>query len=182
MAAQGLFRLCDDLARHRLDQRFDPEGEKRAAPASGLVFDGEVTRSPATSPSLHLPSGQAHLLGCLVVFHLRLLVKPPKQPKALHDLDRHSSSADRVQGHLHEIVGKSTRSGAWSWRSGVLFRAGIFSGVHLLLQKSPQYTTTLFCETDHLGHASPNTTEIYARIDRRLQGRRGYGTAGVTII
>jgi hypothetical protein len=91
-----------------------------------LVVDGEITGSPATSPALHLPSGQTHLLGRLVVFQVGLLVKQQCQPKALHDLDRHGSAADCVQGHLHEIIGESTRGGAWSWHSGVLSVPGFF--------------------------------------------------------
>src|SRR6266404_9254975 len=61
-------------------------GKNGLAPASDLVFDGEITGSPATSPSLHLPSGQTHLLGRLVVFHVGLLVKNQRQPKTVHDL------------------------------------------------------------------------------------------------
>src|ERR1700722_4933174 len=87
-------------------------GKNGPAPASWLVFDREITGSPATSPPLYLPSGQTHLLGRLVVFHVGLLVKQQYQPKALHGLDRYGSAADRVQGRLHEIVGESTRSGA----------------------------------------------------------------------
>jgi hypothetical protein len=50
-------------------------GEKNGfAPAFGVVFDGEAAGSAATSPSLNLPRGQTHLLGRLVVFHVRLLV------------------------------------------------------------------------------------------------------------
>jgi len=99
--------------------------------------------SPATSPSLYLPSGQTHLLGRLVVFHVGLLVKQQCQPKALHDLDRHGSAADCVQGHLHEIVRESTRSGAWSWHSGVLSVPGFFWEFISFYKKSA-VTATLF--------------------------------------
>jgi hypothetical protein len=108
-----------------------------------LVFDGEITGSPATSPPLYLPSGQAHLLGRLVVFHIGLLVKQQYQPKALHDLERHGSAADCVQGHLHEIVGESTRNGAWSWHSGVLSVPGFF-GEFISFYKKSAVTATLF--------------------------------------
>ena len=108
-----------------------------------MVFDGEITGGPATSPSLHLPSGQTHLLGRLVVSHVGLLVKQQHQPKALHDLDRHGSAADGVQGLLHEIVGESTRSGAWSWHSGFLSLPGFFGEFISFYQKSA-VTTTLF--------------------------------------
>jgi hypothetical protein len=53
-------------------------------------------------------------------------MKQQCQPKALHDLDRYRSAADCVQGHLHEIFGESTRSGVWSWHSGVLSVPGFF--------------------------------------------------------
>jgi hypothetical protein len=101
-----------------------------------LVFDGEITGSPATSPSLHLPSGQTHLLGRLVVFHVWLLVKKQRQPKTLHDLDRHGSAADCLKCHLHEIVGKSTRNRAWSWHSGVLSVPGFFGEFISFYKKS----------------------------------------------
>jgi hypothetical protein len=91
-----------------------------------LVFDGEIAGSPATSPPLDLPSGQTYLLGSLVIFQIRLLVKQQDQPKASHDLDRHGSTADCVEGHLHEIAWKRTKNGAWSWHSGVLSVPGFF--------------------------------------------------------
>jgi hypothetical protein len=94
-----------------------------------MVFDGEITGSPATSPSLHLSGRQTHLLGRLVVFHVGLLMQQQCQPKALHDLDRYRSAADCVQGHLPEIFGESTRSGAWSWHSGVLSVPGFFGSL-----------------------------------------------------
>jgi hypothetical protein len=121
-----------------------------------LVFDGEITGSPATSPSLYLPSGQTHLLGRLVVFHVGLLVKQQCQPKALHDLDRHGSAADCVQGHLHEIVGESTRSGAWSWHSGVLSVPGFFWEFISFYKKSV-VTATLFVKrtTKKLSQKAP---------------------------
>jgi hypothetical protein len=108
-----------------------------------LVFDGEITGSPATSPSLHLPSGQTHLLGRLVVFHVWLFVKKQCQPKALHDLDRHGSAADCLQGYLHEIVWESTRYRAWSWHSGVLSVPGFF-GEFISFYKKSAVTATLF--------------------------------------
>jgi hypothetical protein len=108
-----------------------------------LVFDGEIPGSPATSPALHLARGQTHLLGRLVVLDVRLLVKQQCQPKALHDLDRHGSAADCVQGHLHEIVGERTRGGAWSWHSGVLSVPG-FRWEFISFYKKCAGTTTLF--------------------------------------
>ncbi len=123
-------------------------GKNGLAPASSLVFDGEITSSPAASPALHLASGQPYLLGRLVVFHVRLLVKQQCQAKSLHDLDRHSSAADCLQRHLHEIVGKSTRKWAWSWHGGVLYVPGFFWGVHLLLQKV-RGNHDVICETEH---------------------------------
>jgi hypothetical protein len=108
-----------------------------------MVFDGEITGSPATSPSLRLTGRQTHLLGRLVVFHVGLLMKQQRQPKALYDLDRHRSAADCVQGHLQEIFGESTRSGAWSWHSGVLSVPGFF-GEFISFYKKSAVTATLF--------------------------------------
>jgi hypothetical protein len=108
-----------------------------------LVFDGEITGSPATAPALDLPSGQTHLFGRLVVFQIGLLVKQQDQPKALNDLDRHGSTADCVQGHLHEIIGESTRNGAWSWHSGVLSVPGSL-GEFISFYKKSGATATLF--------------------------------------
>jgi hypothetical protein len=108
-----------------------------------LVFDGKITASPATSPPLYLPSGQTHLLGRLVVFHVGLLVKQQYQPKALHGLDRHGPAADRVQGRLHEILRESTRNGVWSWHSGVLSVPGFF-GEFISFYKKSAVTATLF--------------------------------------
>jgi hypothetical protein len=107
-----------------------------------LVFNGEIAGSPATSPSLNLPSGQTHLLGRLVVFHVGLLVKQQRKPKSLRDLDSHGSAPDSVQSHLHEIGGESTRSGAWSWHSGVLSVPGFF-GEFISFYKKSAVTTTL---------------------------------------
>ena len=72
-----------------------------------------------------------------------LLVKQQYQPKALHVWDRHGSAADCVQGHLHEIVGESTRNGAWSWQSGVLSVPGFFWEFISFYKKSAE-TATLF--------------------------------------
>ena len=143
LPAQGLFRFCDHLARHRLDQRLIQRGKNGLAPASWLVFNGEITGSPATSPAPHLASGQTHLLGRLVVCHVGLLVKQQCQPKALHDLDRHGSAADCVLGHLHETVGESTRGGSWSWHSGVLSVPGFF-WEFISFYKKCAVTATLF--------------------------------------
>lgn len=88
------------------------------------------------------------------MFQIGLLVKQQDQPKALHDLDRHGSTADGVQGHLHEIVGESTRNGAWSWHSGVLSVPGSSLGVHLLLQRVLP-NRDVISETDHLGVEGP---------------------------
>jgi hypothetical protein len=84
----------------------------------------------------HTPNGRTHLLGRLVVFHVGLLVKQQRKPKALHNLDRHGSALDCVQSHLHEIVGERTRSGAWSRHSGVLSVPGLF-GSSSPFTKSP---------------------------------------------
>jgi hypothetical protein len=108
-----------------------------------LIFNGEITGSPATSPPLYLPSGQTHLLGRPVVFHIGLLVKQQYQPIALHDLDLSGSAADCVQGHLHEMVGESTRNGLWSWHSGVLSVPGFF-GEFISFYKKSAVTATLF--------------------------------------
>jgi hypothetical protein len=108
-----------------------------------LVFDGEIASSPPTSPPLYLPSGQTHFLGRLFVCHVGLLVKEQYQPKALHDLDLRGSAADRVQGRLHEIVGESTRNGAWSWHSGALSVPGFF-GEFISFYKKSRVTATLF--------------------------------------
>ena len=69
-------------------------------------------------------------------------MKQQCQPKALHDLDRHGSAADCGQGHLHEIVGESTRNGAWSWHSGVLSVPGFF-GEFISFYKKSAVTATL---------------------------------------
>jgi hypothetical protein len=89
-----------------------------------------------------LPSGQTYLLGRLVVFHVGLLVEQQRQTKALHNLDRHGSAADCGEGHLHEIVGESTRNGAWSWHSGVLSVPGFF-GEFISFYKKSVVTATL---------------------------------------
>jgi hypothetical protein len=96
-----------------------------------------------------LPSGQPHLLGRLVVLQIGLLVKQQDQPKALDDLDRHGSTADCVQGHLHEIVGESTRNGAWSWHSGVLSMPGSF-WEFISFYKKVLSNRDVICETNHL--------------------------------
>jgi hypothetical protein len=61
----------------------------------------------------------------------------------LHDLDRHGSAADCVEGHLHEIVGESTRSGDWSWHNGILSVPGFFWELISFYKKSA-VTATLF--------------------------------------
>jgi hypothetical protein len=59
------------------------------------------------------------------------------QPKTLDGLNRYGSAADGVPGVLQEIVGKATKSGAWSWHSGFLILPG-FS-----LEGSPPSTKSL---------------------------------------
>ena len=111
LPAQGLFRLRDDLARHRLDQRLIQRGKKRAWARVLVGLRWRNHRRPSDfAIAVLAEAGQTHLLGRLVVFHIGLLMKQQYQPKALHDLDRHGSAADCVQGHLHEIVGESTRN------------------------------------------------------------------------
>src|SRR5437899_10071336 len=99
-----------------------------------MVFDREITSGPATSPTLHLPNGKAHRIGRVFVPHARLLMKQEREPKALNDLDRRSSSTNGVECVLHEIVGEVTTSGLWTWHSGFHSLPG-FSGVHLLIPK-----------------------------------------------
>jgi len=78
-------------------------------------------------------------------------VKHQYQPKALHDLDRQGSTVDCVQRHLHEIIGESTRNGAWSWHSGVLSVPGFFWEFISFYKKSA-VTATLFVK---------RTTKLY---------------------
>ena len=108
-----------------------------------MIFDGEITGGPATSPTLYLPSGQTDRLGRLVVSQGGLLMKQQHQPKALDDLDRHGSAGHGVEGLLHEIVREGTKSGPWSWHSGILSLPGFFGESTSFYQKSVE-TTTLF--------------------------------------
>ena len=47
-----------------------------------------------------------------------MIVEQQNEPKALDGLDGHGSAADGVESLLQELLGKSTKSGSWSWHSG----------------------------------------------------------------
>ena len=53
-----------------------------------------------------------------------MLVKQQDKPKALDGLDSHGSAADGAESLLQELLGKSTKSGNWSWHSGFLSLLG----------------------------------------------------------
>jgi len=108
-----------------------------------MIFDGEIAGGPATSPTLHLPSGQTDRIGRLVVSQGGLLMKKQHKPKALDGLDRYSSAGHVVESLLHEIVGEGTESGPRSWHGGILSLPGFFWESTSLYQKSAE-TTTLF--------------------------------------
>jgi hypothetical protein len=75
-------------------------------------------------------------------------MKEEHEAKVLDGLDSHRSAVDRIEGRLHEIVGKGTTSGVGSWHSGFHSSPG-FLGVHLLLPKV-WCNHDVICETDHL--------------------------------
>ena len=101
-----------------------------------MVFDGEITRGPTTAPTLHLPKGQAHRLGSVLVPQAGLLMKEQREAKALNDLNCRGSSTNGVECVLHEIVGEVTTSGLRTWHSGFLSLPGFF-------WDSPPYTKSL---------------------------------------
>jgi hypothetical protein len=74
-------------------------------------------------------------------------MKEEHEAKVLDGLDSHRSAVDRIEGRLHEIVGKGTTSGVGSWHSGFHSSPG-FLGVHLLLPKV-WCNHDVICETDH---------------------------------
>jgi hypothetical protein len=114
-----------------------------------MIFDGEIASGPATSPTLHLSSGQTDRFGRLVVSQGGLLIKKQHQPKAWDGLDRDRSAGHGVKSLLHEIVREGTQSGTRSWHGGILSLPG-FLGVHLPLPKVHR-NHDVICETDHLG-------------------------------
>jgi hypothetical protein len=61
-------------------------------------------------------------------------MKEEREPKALNDLDRRSSSPNGVECVLHEIVGEVTTSRKWTWHSGFLSCRVFFWG-DLLIPK-----------------------------------------------
>ncbi len=140
----GALRSLRSFRTPSLGSTLDPEGEKaglRPRPAWS-----SMEKSPAAQRLRHRCTCRADKptsLAASVVSHVGLLMKQQYQPKALHDLDRHGSAADGVQGHLHKIVGESTRSGAWSWHSGVLSVPGFFWEFISFYKKSA-VTATLF--------------------------------------
>jgi len=101
-----------------------------------MVFDREIPSGPATSPTLHLPKGKAHRIGSVLVPQAGLFMNEQRQAKTLHDLYCRGSPPNRIERVLHEIVGKVTTSGNWTWHSGFLTLPG-FSG------DSPPYTKSL---------------------------------------
>jgi hypothetical protein len=101
-----------------------------------VIFDGEIASGPATSPTLHLPSGKTDRFGRLVVSQGGLFVKQQHQPKALDGLDRNGSARHGVESLLHEIGGEGKQSGTRSWHCGILSLPGLFGG-------SPPFTKSL---------------------------------------
>jgi hypothetical protein len=89
-----------------------------------MVLDGEIAGGPATSPTLHLPSGQTDRLGRLVVSQGGLFMKQQHKPRALDGLDGDCSTRHGVQGLLHEISREGTESGNRSWHGGILSLPG----------------------------------------------------------
>jgi hypothetical protein len=101
-----------------------------------MVFDREITSSPATPPTLHLPKGKAHRLGSVLVPQAGLFMKKQREAKALHVLNRGGSAPNGVECVLHEIFGEGTKRGHWTWHSGFLSLPGFSGG-------SPPYTKSL---------------------------------------
>jgi hypothetical protein len=52
-----------------------------------MIFNGEIAICPATSPTLHLPSGKTDQHRRLFVSQGGLLMKEQNETKALHGLD-----------------------------------------------------------------------------------------------
>jgi hypothetical protein len=101
-----------------------------------MIFDREIASGPATAPALHLPKGQAHRLGSVLVPQAGPLMKEQREAKSLHGLNRGGSSTNGVECILHEIVGEVTTSGNGTWHSGFLSWPGFFGD-------SPPYTKGL---------------------------------------
>jgi len=85
-----------------------------------MIFDGEIAGGPATSPTLHLSSGQSDRIGRFIVSQGGLLMKKQHKPKALDGLDRHSSAGHGVHRLLQEILREGTESRPRSWHGGIL--------------------------------------------------------------
>jgi hypothetical protein len=111
-------------------------GKSGFAAAPRMILDQEIPSGPATSPTLHLPNGQAYRIRSVFVGHARLFMKEECEPKALNDLDRRGSSTNGVECVLHEIVGEVTTSRLRTWHSGFLSLPGFSRG-------SPPYTKSL---------------------------------------
>jgi hypothetical protein len=108
-----------------------------------MVLDGEIASGPATSPTLHLPSGQTNRIGRLVVSQGGLFMKQQHKPKALDGLDCDRPAGHGVESLLHEIVRECTDNGSRPWHGGILSLPGFLGGSSSLYQKSAE-TTTLF--------------------------------------
>jgi hypothetical protein len=117
-----------------------------------MIFDGEIASDPATSPTLHLSSGQTDRFGRLVVSQGGLFMKQQHKPKALDGLDRYCSAGHGVEGLLHEIGREGTQSGTRSWHGGILSLL-VFLGVRLPLPKVHR-NHDVICETDHLASSA----------------------------
>ena len=74
-----------------------------------MIFDGEIASGPATSPTLHLSSGQTDRFGRLVVSQGGLFMKQQRKPETLDGLDRHSSAGHGVKSLLNEIGREGTQ-------------------------------------------------------------------------
>ena len=70
-------------------------------------------------------------------------MKEQREAITLNDLNRRGSPTNGIERVLHEIIGKVTTSGNWTWHSGFLTLPGFFRELRLLYQKS-KLSTTLF--------------------------------------
>ena len=129
-----------------------------------MVFDREIAGGPATSPTLDLSNGQTDRLGRLLVSQAGLFMKQQRKPKALHDLNRHGSSANGVECLLHEIVREGTTSGLGPGIAAS-FPCRAFLGVTSLYQRS-DVTTTLFVKRTTKG--VPFADRAFVLIANRL--------------
>jgi hypothetical protein len=84
-------------------------GKSRLLTAPGTILDAEIARSPAPPPALHLPSGQVHDFGGVVMADAGPFVKQKHEPETLNILNRRGAPSNRVHGLLQKSLGKDTR-------------------------------------------------------------------------